>query len=108
MGWVPPVVHEDVHSRVIDYVVEWVPVGLSKDVGDGDRFITSDLTFTVHNLLPSTGHGLTIYSRSLAGWSVPSSKIIIFTQPDVPDAPPPVEVHKIAANGLHLAWHPPR
>ena len=105
--WDAPIIHESQHSRVSDYVLEWIPVGKASDVGYGDRFYTSKLEYRVNNLRPSSGHGFAIYSRSPAGWSQPSSKLIQFTLPSQPDAPPPPEMLRLSTNAIYLAWHPP-
>ncbi len=105
--WTPPILHETEHSRVTDYVVEWAPVGKAADVGYGDRFYTSKTQYKVNKLQPSSGHSFCIYSRSPAGWSEPSSKLIQFTLPAPPDPPPPPEMLKLSTNAIYLAWHPP-
>lgn len=103
MSWSPPILHESIHAKVIEYMIEWVPVG---DELHGCQFITSDTSFSVMNLRPSTGHGFLLRSRSLAGWSQPTSKLIHFTMASVPDPPPPVEVLKVTSNGMLIHWHP--
>lgn len=61
------------------------------------------------SLLPSTGHCFYVYSKSAAGWSLPSSKIQYFTLPAPPDAPPCPEVYRIMTNGmLFSVLNPPR
>ena len=107
LRWDPPIVHEETHSRVNDYVVEWDPVGKVQEVGHGDRFYTSAHEYKIRRLRPSSGHGFKIFSRSSAGWSQPSSQLIQFTMPACPDEPPPVEMLRLSTNAVYLAWHPP-
>ena len=107
LSWVPPIIHHDVHSKTIEYMLEWTPIGKSSDVGFGQQFIIPNLMFTVTDLLPSTGHEFCVRSRSLAGWSQPTVKIVGFTTSCPPDAPPPVEVLKITTNGIVLGWNNP-
>ena len=105
--WDPPVCDPSTHSEVIDFVVQWEPVGKADLVGHGDRFVTKDHTFKVNNLQPASGHGFTIYSRSAAGISEASSKLIQFTVAAPPEAPPPCEMLRISTNAIYLAWNPP-
>jgi hypothetical protein len=105
--WVPPFQHLESQAPITDYMIEWVPLGNSKDVGFGGRFKTTNLEFTISDLIPSTGHSFIVYSRSVSGWSLPSSKITQFTKPAAPDAPPLVEILKITSNALYLNWHAP-
>lgn len=105
--WVPPYQHLESQAPIIDYMVEWIPLGNSKDVGFGGRFKTTNLELIISNLIPSTGHSFIVFSRSVAGWSLPSAKITQFTKPAAPDAPPQVEILKITSNALYLNWHAP-
>lgn len=72
-----------------------------------DMLYTWETRMTVSNLNPSTGHGFLLLSRSAAGWSKPSAKLVHFTLPDVPTEPSKVELLKVNKNGLVVAWHPP-
>ena len=62
---------------------------------------------TISNLNPSTGHAFMLLSRSAAGWSKPSAKLVHFTLPDVPTEPSKVELLKVNKNGLVVSWHSP-
>lgn len=46
-------------------------------------------------------------SRSIAGWSNPSSKLIHFTSPFVPNAPSGLELLRVSVNGIFVTWFPP-
>ena len=46
-------------------------------------------------------------SRSIAGWSSPSSKLIHFTLPSIPSTPHAMELLRISVNGMFLTWFPP-
>ena len=107
ISWEPPIIHNDVHSKTIEYMLEWSPIGKPSVVGYGEQFKTPNLSFTVKNLLPSTGHEFCVRSRSQAGWSAPTVKIVGFTISCPPDAPPPVEVLKITTNGIVIGWNNP-
>lgn len=103
--WSPPAFDERLHSPVLEYAVEWKPAAGS---GPTVRFSAGvELSYTVENLQPCSGHGLAVLSRSLAGWSKPSSKIVAFTQSCEPEAPSVVEILKIATNGMLISWLPP-
>lgn len=104
----PPNVDKEIHADILEFMIEWCPIGNPLVVGHGDRYFTNEIKFTMQGLIPATGHGFMVYSRSLAGWSQPSAKIISFTLPTRPDPPPPVEVLKITTNGLMLGWNPPQ
>lgn len=107
LRWDAPILHEQTHSRVNDYAIEWDPVGKVSEVGHGDRFYTDGHEYKIRNLRPSSGHGFRIFSRSSAGWSEPSSQLIQFTMPACPEPPPPVEMLRLATNAIYLAWHTP-
>lgn len=108
LTWDPPILDHKIYAKVVEYMVEWQPLGVATEVGHGNRFyVGNQLHFKMINLLPATGHSFFIYSKSLAGWSLPSSKITYFTLPDRPTPPPPVEIHKITTNGILFACLPP-
>jgi hypothetical protein len=107
LSWQPPVMAESVYAKIVDYVVEWVPIGDSFVVGNGNTFEMATNSFTIAGLMPYTGHGFRVYSRSLAGISSPSSRLVPFTTPCEPDAPSPVEIFKVTTNSVQLAWNPP-
>ena len=107
LRWDPPVLHEALHSRITDFVVEWIPEGKASEVGHGERFYTKKNQYKINNLQPSSGHAFAIFTRSPAGWSQPSSKLIQFTLPAPPDTPPPPEMLRLSTNAVYLAWHAP-
>jgi hypothetical protein len=107
LTWQAPVMTESVYAKIIDYVVEWVPIGDAFVVGNGNTFEMTTNSFTIAGLMPYTGHGFRVYSRSLAGISPPSSRMVPFTTPCEPDAPSPVEIFKVTTNSIQLAWNPP-
>lgn len=74
---------------------------------DVDMLYTTNQKMTISNLRPSTGHSFLLLSRSAAGWSKPSAKLVHFTLPDVPSEPSKVELLKVNKNGLVVSWHAP-
>ena len=107
MSWAPPILKERLHSKVLNYVVEWVPLDTAK-YGQGQQFVVDEPRFQINNLHPSSGHSFVFYSRSISGTSKVSTCMLIhFTACTVPDAPPKVEILKVTKNGLLLNWHPP-
>lgn len=107
ISWHPPTIKPEIHSVVEEFSVEWCPLGDPYVVGHGDRYFMTNNFFTKTGLPPATGHKFMVYSRSPSGWSPPSTKIIHFTLPTKPPAPPPVEVLKVTTNGLLFSWSPP-
>eukprot|EP01041_Mallomonas_annulata_P007584 gene7584-15544_t len=105
LRWLAPVIHANVHARINEFIVlhEYVDEIPQRII----KYRTKECIITVSNLQPSTGHGFSFYSQSVAGLSKPSPKVIFFTLPAMPDAPPKVEMLKVTQNGLVLAWHPP-
>lgn len=75
--------------------------------GYGQNLTTKERSLVISNLKPSSGHGFVILSHSVAGWSVQSEKLIHFTLPAAPTAPPAVDLLKVTKNGVLVAWHPP-
>lgn len=105
--WTPPILKEKLHSKILNYIVEWVPLDKAK-YGHGQQFETTDTTFTVNNLHPASGHSFVFYSRSISGVSKHSTCMLIhFTLCTVPDQPAPVELLKVTKNGMLLNWHDP-
>lgn len=105
--WTPPILKERLHSKILNYIVEWVPLDQAK-YGHGQQFETTETTFTVNNLHPASGHSFVFYSRSISGVSKLSTCMTIhFTLCTVPDQPPPVELLKVTKNGMLLNWHDP-
>eukprot|EP00607_Mallomonas_marina_P004884 CAMPEP_0182437990 /NCGR_PEP_ID=MMETSP1167-20130531/85432_1 /TAXON_ID=2988 /ORGANISM="Mallomonas Sp, Strain CCMP3275" /LENGTH=642 /DNA_ID=CAMNT_0024631127 /DNA_START=111 /DNA_END=2039 /DNA_ORIENTATION=- len=82
-------------------------IASESDSTAAQRYSTKDPYLAVEQLKPSTGHAFTMYSRSVAGVSKPSVKVIFFTKPSMPAPPPKIELWKVTKNGLVLAWHPP-
>lgn len=72
-----------------------------------DMLFTTDTKIKISGLTPSTGHSFLLLSRSAAGWSKPSAKLLHFTLPDVPSEPSKVELLKVNKNGLVISWYPP-
>jgi hypothetical protein len=74
--------------------------------GKGKMIVTSTNRIKISDLDPATGHGFSVLSRSIAGWSKPSSKLIHFTLPFVPSTPAAVELVRVSINGLYITWFP--
>lgn len=107
VAWTPPTLKERLHSDIINYMVEWVPLENDK-YGHGQQFETTETTFTVNNLHPASGHSFVFYSRSVSGVSKQSTCMLIhFTDSCTPDAPEPIELIKTTKNGLLLNWCDP-
>jgi hypothetical protein len=104
--WPHPQIHPKLQARIEDYGVIHDPTD-SKRCGYGKVYVEKNNSFRIENLPPATGHSFSIYCRSLSGMSPPTAKVIHFTQADVPEQPQPMEILKIAKNGLYLAWHAP-
>jgi hypothetical protein len=105
--WTPPILKEKLHSKILNYIVEWVPLDKAK-YGHGQQFETTETTFTVNNLHPASGHSFVFYSRSISGVSKHSTCMLIhFTLCTVPDQPAKVELLKVTKNGMLLNWHDP-
>ena len=104
--WPHPEQHPKFQATVEEYGVIHEPSD-SKRCGYGKIYHEKENTFQLTGIPPATGHGFRIYGRSVAGMSTPSSRVIFFTQADVPDKMPPIELLKVAKNGLYLNWHPP-
>ena len=47
ISWVPPVLQEGVFAQIIDYVVQWTPIGSPSNVGQGNQFFTANTIFTL-------------------------------------------------------------
>ena len=60
-----------------------------------ERYRTKETCLTVSDLQPSSGHGFSVQSVTVSGLSPPSAKILYFTTPSVPEAPPMVELLKV-------------
>ena len=109
LRWEEPTLDPAVHAKITEFMIEWTPIGNPLIVGNGDRFFPGYThSYEKINLLPATGHNFMIYSKSLSGWSAPSSKVTYFTLPDRPSTPPPVEIYRITNNGLLFACLPPK
>jgi len=104
--WPVPEQHPKFQAEIIDYGVMHEPSD-SKRCGYGQIYTVTTNKFTITGIPPATGHGFRVYARSVAGMSTPSSKVINFTLPDVPEKMPQMELLKVAKNGLYLNWHPP-
>jgi hypothetical protein len=126
MTWQPPQINRKQHAMIEEFMIVHEVVDLyakqealvevdarwSNSHGfkksDGARLIrTSETTFTVHDLAPASGHSFLLMSRSAAGWSKPSAKLVHFTLPSVPSEPSGVELLKINKNGVVISWHKP-
>lgn len=105
LQWAQPVTIPHLHSNIDEFMVTHEPVD-SKN-GSGQQYSTKRTSLTVKDLTPSTGHSFVIMSHSVSGWSRPSAKIIHFTLPAAPSAPPQVDMLKVTKNGILIAWHPP-
>jgi hypothetical protein len=105
LQWATPVTIPHLHSNIDEFMVTHEPVD-SKN-GSGQQYSTKRTSLTVKDLTPSTGHSFVIMSHSVSGWSKPSAKIIHFTLPAAPSAPPQVDMLKVTKNGILIAWHPP-
>lgn len=108
LEWIPPFIHTETHAKVGDFVIIHEPVQSGgNESSTSTRIVTKENTVTVSGLKPSTGHGFTIFGTSVAGMSKSCPKLVYFTLPSKPDAPPAVELIKVARNGLVITWRPP-
>ena len=105
LTWQPPVLHEAIHSRTVEYGVLHEPMDFARH-GSSRLLRTPKNDIHVPNLDPASGHAFSIMSRSIAGWSGASSKLIHFTKPFTPTTPEPLEVLRVSMNGLFVAWFP--
>jgi hypothetical protein len=133
IAWQPPTTIKSQHALIEEYMIVHQAVTLIKPQGEErerdsadpnsadnwnpakgyqrdeglEMLYATDTKMTIHNLAASSGHSFLLLSRSAAGWSKPSAKLMHFTLPDVPSAPSKIELLKVNKNGLVVAWHPP-
>lgn len=105
LTWMPPKLQEDIHSRIVEYGVMHEPVDFKRH-GGGKMIIVPSNRIRVTDLDPATGHGFSVLSRSIAGWSKSSSKLIHFTLSYIPSTPAAVELMRVSINGLFITWFP--
>lgn len=106
LSWIPPVLHDRLHSRTVEYGILHEPTDALRG-GLAVLHRTPSTNITITNLNPASGHGFSVMSRSIAGWSKPSSKLIHFTNPFTPTKPAPLELIRITVNALFVTWFPP-
>lgn len=70
--------------------------------------VSTNPSSCIENLHPFSRYSITIYAKSAAGISLPSSSVIYMTLPDVPDTPPPIDVLKVDGNGILIQFFPSR
>ena len=105
LQWFPPALQEHLHSNIVEYGVLHEPINTKRD-GSSKFYRTNEGSITISNLNAATGHAFSVMSRSIAGWSKQSSKVVHFTLPTRPDAPVGVELLRVSVNGIFITWFP--
>eukprot|EP01040_Poterioochromonas_malhamensis_P008571 gene8571-9274_t len=108
LSWKLPELNLDVHSEIIEYEIQGRFVEGAVDIPDPPVALTSSVSHTFYNLYPSCVYRFRIRCRSLSGWSDYCNWIFAKTLAHRAEAPLPVEVRKVAINGLVLMWFPPK
>ena len=103
LRWHAPSLQEHLHSKIIEFGILHEPIDTKRD-GSSQFHRVSESMITIPNLNPATGHAFSIMSRSIAGWSKQSSKVIHFTSPTRPDPSVGVELLRVSINGIFITW----
>lgn len=76
VAWKPPKIKESIHSPIICYLVECVPVSHDVPVLHETRVSTEGDSVTFKQLFPHEFYSITIKCKSLAGWSAGSKPLL--------------------------------
>ena len=98
LAWSAPPTNPHMHSRIDEFLVLHEPLDIHSGTKP-QKLRCTEPRLTITDLPPSTGHSFTLYSGSVSGWSEPSVRVIYFTRPSVPEAPPTVELLKVHTVG---------
>ena len=127
--WQTPKIKDSIHSPIILFMVECVPVSSDLPIFHQTREFIQGNAFTFTKLLPHEVYSITLQTKSLSGWSILSKPLLHRTnvctliysiakilstfyvcimQAAVPDNLPTVEVLKISINGIWIKWEKPK
>ena len=74
--WKTPKIKESIHSPIILFMIECVPVSSNLAIFHQTREFTEGNVFTFSKLLPHEVYSITLQSKSLSGWSVVSKPLL--------------------------------
>lgn len=117
LEWDPPTVYPEIHADIEGYRLvhrrledalntAWRPD--MSGIECSECYVAApQCSATLTNLTPAMGQGFTVFVKSIAGWSEPSTECIAFTTPAPPEPPSKPEVATCLESALLLMWDPP-